>query len=93
MWDVFFLEGHDSLFRVALGILKLNEGEMMACESVGDLFALIGGMTGRLWVADRLIAVSISVWGWGDWGSGTWVKGESGGRMGGKGDWGVKSKK
>jgi len=58
VWDVFFVEGRDSLFRVALAILKLNESDVLASESVGDLFGFIGGMTSRLWAADKLIAVS-----------------------------------
>ncbi|ORY35339.1 rab-GTPase-TBC domain-domain-containing protein [Naematelia encephala] len=56
VWDVFFVEGHDSLFRVALAMLKLNETELCACETISDLFAFVGGMTARLWGADKLIA-------------------------------------
>jgi hypothetical protein len=59
VWDVFFVEGHDCLFRIAVAILKLNEAELLACESAGDLFALVGGMTGRLWAAEKLIQVGL----------------------------------
>ena len=58
VWDVFFAEGRDVLFRVALSILKLNEPDVLAAESVGDLFGFVGGMTSRLWAADKLISVS-----------------------------------
>ncbi|CAK9779640.1 TBC-domain-containing protein [Cutaneotrichosporon oleaginosum] len=57
VWDVLFVEGHDVLFRVALAVLRLNEAEICACESVGDLFSAIGGMTSRLWSAEKLIAM------------------------------------
>ncbi|KAK8854964.1 hypothetical protein IAR55_003704 [Kwoniella newhampshirensis] len=60
VWDVFFVEGHDTLFRVAIAILKLNENEICNCESVSDLFSFISSMTSRLWGADRLIALQHS---------------------------------
>jgi glutamate 5-kinase len=49
-----------TLFRVAIAIIKLAENDMCACESVSDLFAFVGGMTSRLWAADKLIAVGQS---------------------------------
>ncbi|OCF75968.1 hypothetical protein I204_03265 [Kwoniella mangroviensis CBS 8886] len=58
VWDVTFVEGHDTLFRVAIAILKLNEAEIGATESVSDLFSFISNMTSRLWNADKLIAAS-----------------------------------
>lgn len=60
VWDVFFVEGHDVLFRVAIAILKLNENELCATQSVTDLFGFISGMTARLWGADKLIALQHS---------------------------------
>ncbi|ORX38703.1 rab-GTPase-TBC domain-domain-containing protein [Kockovaella imperatae] len=57
VWDVFFVEGHDALFRIALAILKLNEPDLLAADSVSDLFAIINGTTSRLWTADKLIAL------------------------------------
>lgn len=59
VWDLFFVEGHDCLFRVAIAILKLNEADLLTCDSAGDLFALVGGMTGRLWAAEKLIQVGL----------------------------------
>ncbi|WWC63060.1 uncharacterized protein I303_105659 [Kwoniella dejecticola CBS 10117] len=60
VWDVTFVEGHDTLFRVAIAILKLNEAEICATESVSDLFSFISTMTSRLWNADKLIALQHS---------------------------------
>jgi hypothetical protein len=40
----------------------MNEAEILACESVSDLFTFISSMTSRLWAADRLIAVSTNSW-------------------------------
>ncbi|KAK4689732.1 small G protein signaling modulator 3, partial [Tremellales sp. Uapishka_1] len=60
VWDVFFVEGHDTLFRVAVAILKLNEAEIIACETVADLFTFISSMTSRLWAADKLISLQHS---------------------------------
>lgn len=57
IWDIFFVEGHDALFRIAISILKLNETDILGCESVTDLFALVSEMTSRLWGADKLIAL------------------------------------
>ncbi|BEI79922.1 hypothetical protein CcaverHIS002_0104510 [Cutaneotrichosporon cavernicola] len=57
VWDVLLVEGHDVLFRVALAVLKLNEADICACESVGDLFSAIGGITSRLWSADKLVSL------------------------------------
>lgn len=46
------------LFRVALAILKLNEADILAAEGMGDVFEAVGGMTSRLWTAEKLITVS-----------------------------------
>lgn len=50
-----------TLFRIAIAILKMHETEICACESVGDLFTLMSTMTSRLWAADKLIAVSLGL--------------------------------
>ncbi|KAG8927397.1 hypothetical protein FRC02_008235 [Tulasnella sp. 418] len=57
VWDIFFVEGMDVLFRIALGVLKLNEAELLKCESTADLYVLFEGMTARMWQADKLIKV------------------------------------
>jgi hypothetical protein len=73
VWDVFFIEGPDvrnssqalahadasqTLYRVAVAILKLSEGEILSAEGVSELFSCVSGMTSRLWAADKLIQVS-----------------------------------
>lgn len=57
VWDLFFVEGHDSIFRVAVAILKINEIEICNCKTVGDLFTFISAMTSRLWAADKLVSL------------------------------------
>ena len=49
-----------TLFRIAIAILKMHESEICSCGSVGDLFTYMSNMTSRLWAADKLIAVSPS---------------------------------
>ena len=44
---------------MAIAILKLNEADILAADSVSDLFGFVSGMTSRLWAADKLIAVSL----------------------------------
>ncbi|WWC90928.1 uncharacterized protein L201_005866 [Kwoniella dendrophila CBS 6074] len=60
VWDITFVEGHDTLFRVGIAILKLNEVEICSADSVSDLFSFISTMTSRLWNADKLIALQHS---------------------------------
>ncbi|KIR80605.1 hypothetical protein I306_02059 [Cryptococcus gattii EJB2] len=60
VWDLFFVEGHDSIFRVAIAILKINEAEICNCKTVGDIFSFISTMTSRLWAADKLITLQHS---------------------------------
>lgn len=48
-----------SIFRVAIAILKINEIEICNCKTVGDLFSFISTMTSRLWAADKLISVGV----------------------------------
>lgn len=50
-----------ALFRVAIAILKMNETGITSCESVSDLFTFMSNMTSRLWTADKLIAVCVSL--------------------------------
>lgn len=48
-----------SIFRIAIAILKINEAEICDCKTVGDIFSFISTMTSRLWAADKLISVSL----------------------------------
>lgn len=58
VWDVFFVDGMDVLFRVALAILKINEAELLQCDSMPSLYLHFESMTARMWQADRLLKVS-----------------------------------
>ncbi|KAF8313582.1 TBC-domain-containing protein [Clavulina sp. PMI_390] len=57
VWDVLFLEGMDVLFRVALAMLKMNEAELLACDSVSTLYIHLESMTTRMWHPDKLLKV------------------------------------
>lgn len=57
VWDVFFVDGMDVLFRVALAILKVNEAELLRCDSMPSLYVLFENMTARMWQADKLLKV------------------------------------
>jgi hypothetical protein len=58
VWDVFFVDGMDALFRIAIALLKINEAELLQCESMPALYLHFEGMTGRMWQADKLLKVS-----------------------------------
>ncbi|KAG8904656.1 hypothetical protein FRB99_001376 [Tulasnella sp. 403] len=55
VWDVFFVDGMDVLFRVALAILKINEAELLQCDSMPSLYLHFESMTARMWQADKLL--------------------------------------
>jgi len=55
VWDVFFVDGMDVLFRVALAILKINEAELLMCDSMPSLYMHFERMTARIWHADKLL--------------------------------------
>ncbi|KAG8914153.1 hypothetical protein FRC01_004198, partial [Tulasnella sp. 417] len=58
VWDVFFVDGMDVLFRVALAILKINEAELLQCDSMPSLYLHFESMTARMWQADKLLKVN-----------------------------------
>lgn len=58
MWDLFFIHGTVLLFRVALGILKLHETDLLACDSAAGLYGLLGSLPGHVYHADKLLKVS-----------------------------------
>ncbi|KAF9007375.1 rab-GTPase-TBC domain-containing protein [Cyathus striatus] len=41
VWDVFLLDGLDVLFRIALGILRSNEQELLRCESIPAVYVAL----------------------------------------------------
>jgi len=55
VWDVFFVDGMDVLFRVALAILKINEADLLQCDSMPSLYLYFESMTARMWHADKLL--------------------------------------
>ncbi|SJX61547.1 uncharacterized protein SRS1_12532 [Sporisorium reilianum f. sp. reilianum] len=55
VWDVMFVEGMVILFRVAMGILKLYEAELLATSSASAFYGLAHSLTSRLFSVDKLI--------------------------------------
>lgn len=51
----------DVLFRVALAILRLNEAELLACDSISSLYVHLESMTTRQWHPDKLLKVISTV--------------------------------
>ena len=51
------VDGIDVLFRVALAILRSNEQELLACESIPAVYVALESLPNRMWKADKLIKV------------------------------------
>lgn len=47
----------DVLFRVALALLRINEPELLACDSIAAIYVHLESMTTRMWHADKLMKV------------------------------------
>lgn len=58
MWDVFLVDGLDVLFRVALGILRSNEQELIECESNSAVYVSLENLPTRMWQSDKLLQAS-----------------------------------
>jgi hypothetical protein len=58
VWDLVFADGLDALFRIGLAIIRINEAELLACDSAPTLYQYLEGMTARTWQADKLMKVS-----------------------------------
>lgn len=52
-----FVDGLDVLFRVAVAILKINESELISCDSVAALYSALESLPTRMWQPDRLLQV------------------------------------
>ena len=52
---------HDVLFRIALGSLRSNEAELLRCESVPAVYVSLENLPTRMWEADKLLQVCISL--------------------------------
>lgn len=57
VWDVFLVDGLDVLFRIALGILRSNEAELLRCESIPAVYVALENLPTRMWEADKLLQV------------------------------------
>ncbi|KAG6897016.1 hypothetical protein C0992_004661 [Termitomyces sp. T32_za158] len=57
VWDVFLVDGLDVLFRVALGILRSNEQELLQCESIPAVYVSLENLPTRMWEADKVLQV------------------------------------
>ncbi|KAF8340494.1 rab-GTPase-TBC domain-containing protein [Cantharellus anzutake] len=57
VWDVFFVEGMDVLFRVAIAIIRINETQLLACDSISSLYIQLESITTRMWHPDKLLKV------------------------------------
>ncbi|KAI2617704.1 RabGAP/TBC [Hypomontagnella submonticulosa] len=55
VWDVFFYEGSKTLFRIALAIFKLGEGEIKAVGDPMEIFQVVQTIPRRLVDANGLI--------------------------------------
>jgi hypothetical protein len=57
VWDVLLLDGLDVLFRIALGILKSHEAELLRCDSIPAVYVALESLPTRMWQPDRLLQV------------------------------------
>ncbi|KAL2756517.1 hypothetical protein ACRALDRAFT_1050228 [Sodiomyces alcalophilus JCM 7366] len=55
VWDVFFLEGSKTLFRVALTIFKLGEAEIKAVKDPMEMFGVVQALPRRLLDANAVL--------------------------------------
>jgi len=57
IWDSFMYEGAKVLFRFALGILRMNEEQILQRTGTGPLFQFLRNMTSRLYNVNELAKV------------------------------------
>ena len=60
VWDVLLLDGLDVLFRVALGVLRCHEAELLRCDSIPAVYVALESLPTRMWQPDKLLQVSSS---------------------------------
>lgn len=53
------MDGLDVLFRIALGILKGNEQELVQCESISAVYVALENLPTRMWQPDKLLQVGV----------------------------------
>ncbi|KAG2348082.1 TBC-domain-containing protein [Suillus weaverae] len=61
VWDVFLVDGLDVLFRVALGILRSNEQELLECESNSAVYVSLENLPTRVWQSDKLLQLELDL--------------------------------
>ncbi|KAG5643082.1 hypothetical protein DXG03_001577 [Asterophora parasitica] len=61
VWDVFLVDGLDVLFRVALGILRSNEQELLQCQSIPAVYVALENLPTRMWEADKLLQLEFDL--------------------------------
>ncbi|KEP52255.1 Rab-GTPase-TBC domain protein [Rhizoctonia solani 123E] len=61
VWDLIFADKLDALFRIGLAIIRINESELLACDSASALYQYMEGMTARMWQADKLMKVESEI--------------------------------
>jgi hypothetical protein len=54
------LDGLDVLFRIALGILRSNEQELLHCASIPSVYVALENLPTRMWEGDKLLHVGLS---------------------------------
>lgn len=58
---MFLVDGVDVLFRIAFGILRMNEQELLHCTSVPAVYVALESLPNRMWQPDRLLLVRLSI--------------------------------
>jgi len=61
IWDLFFVDGLDVLFRVALAILKCSESELLACQSISSVYVALESLPTRMWQVDELLQMETTL--------------------------------
>lgn len=56
VWDLIFVEGTATLFRVALAVLQLQQSEILRCSEPAQVHSLVRRATTSLFHPDKLIA-------------------------------------
>ncbi|KAF9230997.1 rab-GTPase-TBC domain-containing protein [Melanogaster broomeanus] len=64
VWDVFLVDGLDVLFRIALGILRNNEQELLQCESISAVYVALENLPTRMWQPDKLLQLELELRSW-----------------------------
>ncbi|KAF8493942.1 TBC-domain-containing protein [Russula emetica] len=61
VWDVLLLDGLDVLFRVALGVLKCHEAELLRCDSIPAVYVALESLPTRMWKPEKLLQLELEL--------------------------------